>query len=91
MLDVEVNLNNRPSTYMEENLEHSVLTPNSMILGKDIKLPDDSPEQEEVSDKWKKQQRYEQKCKEAASKRWFHEYLAALRKRQIILILKKNK
>ena len=52
-----------------------------MILGKDIKLPDDSPEQEEVSDKWKKQQRYEQKCKEAASKRWFHEYLAALRER----------
>ena len=53
-----------------------------MILGKDIKLPDDSSEQEEVSDKWKKQQRHEQKCKEAAWKKWFHEYLAALRERE---------
>ena len=30
-----------------------MLTPNSMILGKYIKLPDDSPEEEEVSDNWK--------------------------------------
>ena len=34
MLDVEVNLNNRPLIYIEENLEYSVLTPNSMILGR---------------------------------------------------------
>ena len=48
-LDVEVNLNNRPLTYTEEDLEYSVLTPNSMILGRDIELLDDSPEVEEVS------------------------------------------
>ena len=34
MLDVEVNLNNQPLIYIEENLEYSVLTPNSMILGR---------------------------------------------------------
>ena len=34
-----------------------------MILGKDIKLPDDSPEEEQVSDNWKKQQRYVRKFK----------------------------
>ena len=37
-----------------------------MILGKDIKLPDDSPEEEEVSDNWKKLQVYEHKNKETA-------------------------
>ena len=54
LLDVEVNLNNRSLTYIEEDLECSVLTPNSMILGRDIKLPDDSSEDKEVSDNWKK-------------------------------------
>ena len=34
MLDVEVNLNNQPLIYIEEHLEYSVLTPNSMILGR---------------------------------------------------------
>ena len=57
-LDVEVNLNNRPLTYIEEDLEYSLLTPNSMILGRNIKLPDYYPKEEEVSDNWKKQQRY---------------------------------
>ena len=56
-LDVEINLNNRLLTYIEEDLEYSVLTPNSMILGRDIKLPDDSPEEEEVINNWKKQQK----------------------------------
>ena len=54
LLDVEVNLNNGPLTYIEEDIEYSVLTPNSMILRRNIKLPDDSPEEEEVSDNWSK-------------------------------------
>ena len=45
LLDVEVKLNNRPLTYIEEDLKCSVLTPNFKILGRDIKLPDDSPEE----------------------------------------------
>ena len=81
LLDVEVNLNNRPLTYIKDNLKYSVLTPNSMILGRDIKLPDNSPEEEEISDNWKKQQGYVHECQEGAWKRWVHEYLAALRER----------
>ena len=54
-----------------------------MILGRDIKLPDDSPKEEEVSNNWKKRQRYVNKCKEAAWKRWVHEYLTALRKHNL--------
>ena len=53
LLDVEVNLSNRLLTYIDNDLEYAVLAPNSMILGKYIKLPDDSPEEEEVSDNWK--------------------------------------
>ena len=52
-----------------------------MILGRGIKLPDDSPKEEEVSNNWKKRRRYVHQCKEAAWKRWAHEYLAALRER----------
>ena len=50
-----------------------------MILGRDIKLPDNCPEEEEASDNCKKRQRYVHKCKEATWKTWVHEYLAALR------------
>ena len=81
LLDVEINLNNRPLTYVEEDLEYSMLSPNSMILGRDIKLPDDSPEEEEVSANLKKRQRYVDKCKKASWKRWVHEYLTVLRER----------
>ena len=54
LLDVEGNLNNQPLTYIEDDLEYSVLTPNSMILGRLIKLPDDFPKEEEVCNNWKK-------------------------------------
>ena len=67
-----------------------MLTSNSMILRRDIKLPDDSPEEEEVSDNWIKRQRCEDKCKEAAWKRWVHEYLAALRERYNLNHREKN-
>ena len=77
--DVEVSLKNWTLTYIEEGSEYSVLTPNSMIFGRNIKLPDDSPEEEEASDNWKKWQWYAHKSKEPALKRWVHEYLAALR------------
>ena len=73
LLEFEVNIVNI--------LEYSVLTPNSMILGRDIKLPNDSPKEEKVSDNWKKRQRYKHKCKEETWKRWLHEHLAALRER----------
>ena len=55
--------------------------PNSMILVRYIKLLDDSPEDEEVSDNWKKRQRYVHKSKEVAWKRWVYDYLVNLRER----------
>ena len=84
MLDIEVNQNNRPLTYIEEDLEYSVLAPNSMVLGRNIKLLADSPEEKELCDNWKKRQRYRHKCMEAAWEIWLHEYLAALRQRVLL-------
>ena len=45
-----------------------------MILGRGITLPDDCPEEGEISDNWKKRQIYKYKWKEATWKRWVHEY-----------------
>ena len=82
LLDIEVNLNNLPVAYIEKDLEYFLLTPNSMILGRYIKLPYDSPEEKEVSDSWKKQQRYVHKCKEASWRRWVHDYLVGFREKE---------
>ena len=77
LLDVEINLRIWPLTYTEGDLDYSVLTPDSMTLGRDIKVLYGSLEEKEVSDNWEK--RHVHKCKEAAWKWWVHEYLAALR------------
>ena len=39
ILDIEVALNNRPLSYVEDDLQFPVLTPNVMILGKYNLLP----------------------------------------------------
>ena len=64
-----------------EYLENLVLTPNSMILERYIKLPDDSPKEEEITCNWKKRQRYNHECKETAWKRWSLDYLIVLKEK----------
>ena len=41
MLDIEVNLNNRLLTYIEDDIAHQALTQNSILLGRDVVLPTD--------------------------------------------------
>ena len=41
LLDIEVNLNSRPLTYVEDDIAHQPLTPNSILLGRDVVLPAD--------------------------------------------------
>ena len=70
---LDVNLTKQEEE-VEEDLEYSVLTPNSMTLylyERSVKLRYDSPEEEEVINNWKKQQRYVHKWKEAAWKKRF--------------------
>ena len=82
LLDIEVNLNKRPLTYIEDDIAHQPLTPNSILLGRDVVLPTDqevtSEDEEEV---FRKQQKYVLKCKEAAWRKFHREYLVALRER----------
>ena len=38
LLDVEINMNNRPLTHKEEDIQCPILTPFNMILGRDTKM-----------------------------------------------------
>ena len=40
LLDIEVNLNNHPLTYLEDDVAFPVLTPNSLIFGQPTTLPE---------------------------------------------------
>ena len=82
LVDVEVNLNNRPLTYIEDDIEYPVLTPNSMLLGSDIVMLEEDPEEEDDKKSWKKRQNYIVRCTDATWRRWKREYLTALRERQ---------
>lgn len=79
LLGVEINLNNRPLTYIEDDLQFPILTPNNTILRKDVRLLNELPE-EEIGN-WKKLYKYVTRCKDNTWKRWNHEYLVQLRER----------
>ena len=73
LTDIETTLNNRPLTYTEEDISFPVLTPNSLVLGQQLIISNEDPEDIEDKD-LRKRQKYIQKCKEAAWKRWGSEY-----------------
>ena len=50
LLDVEINMNNRSLTNIEEDRQRPVLIPNSMILGRDTKMVDGNMIEEEEED-----------------------------------------
>ena len=80
LLDIEIILNNRPLTSIEEEIDYPILTLNSLIFGRDINFPDAAPHESE-SETIKKRYKYVKRCKEALWKRWKHEYLVALREK----------
>ena len=41
MLDIEVNMRNRPLTYIEDDIAHRLLIPNRTLLGRNVLLPTD--------------------------------------------------
>ena len=55
LLDVEINLNNRPLTYVVDDIQLNVLTTNSMIVGRDVRTIKSIADGD--SDEWTKRQR----------------------------------
>ncbi|XP_028397808.1 uncharacterized protein LOC114521540 [Dendronephthya gigantea] len=80
VLDVEIQLNGRPLSYVEEDIDLPLLTPASFLFQRTNRLPEQEPWREEDVD-LRKRSRYLRSCKDALWKRWTREYLAALRER----------
>jgi hypothetical protein len=80
ILDVEVALNNRPLSYVEDDIQFPILTPNSLLYGRSNVLPELEPHREESKD-LRKRAKHLRRCKEAVWRRWRNEYLRGLRER----------
>ena len=72
LLDVEVALNNRPLSYVEEDVQLPVLTPNMLQFGRPNILPEDHNQKNPDL-----LARYLAKCKDVVWGRWSTEYLTS--------------
>ena len=79
LLDVEIAINNRPLSYMEEDVILPTLTPNSMLFLNQNYLPELKPHQEDNN--MRKQAKFLRRTKEEMWRRWTNEYIQALRER----------
>jgi hypothetical protein len=91
VLDVEISLNNRPLTYVEDDVELSVLTPNLLITGESYVLPDEERDSTEEEETKRRAKHVQLRSKEAVWKRWTGEYMRALRERHNLKHQGKNK
>lgn len=80
LLDVEITLNNRPLSYLEDDVQFPLLTPNSLLFLKSNLLPELQPHRTESAD-LRNRAKHLLKCKEAMWRRWSKEYLRSLRER----------
>ena len=83
IMDVQVNMNNRPITYVEDELGPRTLSPNSILNVKDQYLLQDV---EDISDDdaFSKSEKRIRVKRDHIWKRWVSEYLRALRERHEI-------
>ena len=80
LLDVEVALNNRPLSYVEEDIQMPTLTPSSMLFVGSNAIPELEAHNEEEKD-LRKRAKFLFRCKKAVWQRWSTEYLRGLRER----------
>ena len=55
LLDIENTLNNRPPTYVEDDVEYPTLTSNTLVTGQNLMLPDKNLETANKEENAKKQ------------------------------------
>ena len=81
--DVEIALNGRPRSYVEDDAQLPVLTSNSVLYTQPNVLPEREPYHEEDPPlRWRA--KYLRKCKDAMWNRWTREYLRGLRGRHTL-------
>ena len=80
ILDVEVAVNNRPLSYVEDDVELPVLTPATMMYSQSNLLPEEDADAVENVD-LRKRARYVRRCKDILWSRWTTEYIRSLRER----------
>ena len=80
LLEVEIALNGRPLSYVEDDAQLPVLTPNLMLYTQPNVLPEREPHHEE-DPQLRRRAKYLRKCKDAMWNRWTREYLRGLRER----------
>ena len=82
VLDVEVALNNRPLSYIEDDVQLPVLTPNAMLNINPGQIPELEAHHLGETD-LQRRAKLLKKCKEAMWKRWSREYIRSLRERHL--------
>ncbi|KAK3752127.1 hypothetical protein QZH41_019249, partial [Actinostola sp. cb2023] len=80
MLDVEVAINNRPLTYVEDDVQLPLLTPNVMIYGEPNLIPEMDADSLDDTD-LRNRAKYLRRCKDVLWSRWTKEYVRSLRER----------
>ena len=71
---VEVTLNNRPLSFVEDDIEFPILTPNSLLYGRSNIVPELETHRIESVD-LRKRANYLRRCKETVWRRWRNEYI----------------
>ena len=82
LMNVETFMNNRPLTYLGEEAEQQVLTPNILIKGSPTRFPEEDLDKLHYLDEEKlvtKRMIYMQKTRDLLKKRWLTEYIRTLR------------
>ena len=72
-------MNNRPLTYLDDDIEWPIPTPNVFLHGQIINVPD--IQLEEDNPDIQKRQLYFNRCKQAAWRQWSNDFLKVLGER----------
>ncbi|XP_068738746.1 uncharacterized protein [Montipora capricornis] len=89
LLDVEVQINRRPPSYVDDDVQLPILTPSAFLFQRSNLSPEQEPWREGNVD-LRRRGKYLRSCKDQLWRRWTREYLTALRKRHNLNHKRKN-